>query len=220
VPSDRFRGLVYRALSLGPKGAAAKVVDKTARALSDLRHSRADARRMTYSAALPFSTLPLYRYLGPVPPEPLVRDAERIAAVSDHWLNHRFDLLGSGWVRVRHGMECRGLEGHRFANEAPVGHDPDGRWLERRIPKPNLMESQRIWRLVEHDYTPIDWQLDFKSGYRWSEQTWYREVRSGHRPGADIKVPWELGRMQHLPQLALAHALAVRGAMRSRSSGI
>jgi len=54
------------------------------------------------------------------------------------------------------------------------------------------------------DYAPIDWQLDFKSGYRWSARTWHRDIRFGEVAGADVKVPWELARMQHLPQLALA----------------
>lgn len=54
------------------------------------------------------------------------------------------------------------------------------------------------------DYAPIDWQLDFKSGYRWSADLWHRDIRFGDVAGADVKVPWELARMQHLPQLALA----------------
>ena len=59
------------------------------------------------------------------------------------------------------------------------------------------------------DYEPIDWQLDFKSGYRWSDWTWYRVIRCGNIRGADVKVPWELGRLQHLPQLALAATVAI-----------
>jgi hypothetical protein len=61
--------------------------------------------------------------------------------------------------------------------------------------------------LVAQDYTPIDWHLDFKSGYRWSEATWYLDVTYGQKLAVDIKVPWELARMQHLPQLVWAYAL-------------
>ena len=53
-------------------------------------------------------------------------------------------------------------------------------------------------------YEPIDWQVDFKSGYRWSEKTYYKFIKYGHKLGVDIKVPWELSRMQYLIQLALA----------------
>jgi hypothetical protein len=48
-----------------------------------------------------------------------------------------------------------------------------------------------------------DWSTDFKSGHRWSAAEWHRVVRI-EVDGADVKVPWELARMQHLPQLALA----------------
>jgi hypothetical protein len=63
--------------------------------------------------------------------------------------------------------------------------------------------------LIEEGYAPIDWQIDFKSGFRWSARTWYRDIAIYGNPlGVDVKLPWELARCQHLPQLALAHALA------------
>ncbi len=123
-------------------------------------------------------------------------------SVCSHYLKHRFDLLGSGWVRVYHGMQCRGLDGYRYNMGEPVKVDLDGQWLEERISTSNLAEAQRIWRMVDQDYTPIDWHIDFKSGYRWLEKTWYRDIKVGHKPGVDVKVPWELARMQHMPQLA------------------
>jgi hypothetical protein len=55
----------------------------------------------------------------------------------------------------------------------------------------------------------IDWQLDFKSGYRWDSRTFYRRVRIGHQPNVDIKVPWELSRFQHL--FALGEACLLTG---------
>jgi hypothetical protein len=110
-------------------------------------------------------------------------------------------------------MSCRGVEGHRYA--APTAPIPDsaGAWLERAVSRPNSPESRRIWDLVDEGYTPIDWQRDFKSGWRWSERTWRGRIRYGHHAGVDIKAPWELARMQHLPQLALAHALASGGTL-------
>lgn len=139
-------------------------------------------------------------------------DAEAIVSVSLHYLDHRFDLLGSGWVRVRHGMVCRGLEGHRYHGTVEVMPDRAGRWLAGRINRVNVAEAMRVWRLVDAEYDPIDWQLDFKSGWRWSEAQWYRAVPRRPVPGADIKVPWELARGQHFPQLALAYGLARAGA--------
>jgi hypothetical protein len=85
--------------------------------------------------------------------------------------------------------------------------DQHGDWLADRIDPVNLAESRKIWGLVDQSYEPIDWQRDFKSGYRWSESQWYLDVEiPGDAPGSDIKVPWELARCQHLPQLALFYA--------------
>ncbi|MBF0290439.1 MAG: alginate lyase family protein [SAR324 cluster bacterium] len=89
--------------------------------------------------------------------------------------------------------------------------DRGGKWLGDRINSANLEESQRIWSLISPDYTPIDWHLDFKSGYRWEERTWYLDIRYAQKPGVDIKVPWELARMQHLPMLSWAYVLANHG---------
>lgn len=53
----------------------------------------------------------------------------------------------------------------------------------------------------------IDWQQDFKSGYRWDSQKFHRWIRIGHQPNVDIKVPWELSRFQHLFVLGEAYLL-------------
>jgi hypothetical protein len=56
-------------------------------------------------------------------------------------------------------------------------------------------------------YQPINWHLDFKSGYQWQKDTLALLVPYGHRAGVDIKVPWELSRFQHLVLLGQAYAL-------------
>lgn len=99
---------------------------------------------------------------------------------------HRFDLLGSGWVRVGPAEGASGQARINPANRAP---------------------ARAAWALADADYAPIDWQIDFKSGYRWNESDWFGDIRVAPAPGADIKVPWELARMQHLAALAQAHAL-------------
>ncbi|MBA7653058.1 hypothetical protein ES703_60899 [subsurface metagenome] len=57
------------------------------------------------------------------------------------------------------------------------------------------------------DYEPIDWHIDFKSGYKWDKKTWYKRMKYGHTPGVDIKVPWELSRFQHLIVLGQAYVI-------------
>jgi len=125
-------------------------------------------------------------------------------AVAELLVGHRFDLLGSGWSCVYRNMHYRGRKSHLDYLLQPIVMRHEGQWLSQMLNRSNILQSRRIWRLVDSDYIPIDWQLDFKSGYRWSERTWYKNIRYGHKLGVDVKVPWELARMQHLPQLALA----------------
>jgi hypothetical protein len=133
---------------------------------------------------------------------------------------HRFDLLGSGPVVVKHGMECRGLDGYLYAIPQAIVPDRSGIWLDGRINAANRATAKHIWCQIDGPYLPIDWHLDFKSGYRWSENTWYGNIRFGTLPGVDIKVPWELSRMQHLPTLALASHFAAAGISGFEAPGV
>lgn len=55
----------------------------------------------------------------------------------------------------------------------------------------------------------IDWQLDFKTGYRWNEKAFYKGLHPAPYPGGyDIKVPWELSRCQHFTWLGQAYWLS------------
>ena len=98
--------------------------------------------------------------------------------------HHIFDLLGSGPVRV--------VQDGDVAAQAWPGNQPRARAILGLIDDPA--------------YVAIDWHRDFKSGYRWSPRGWGPSSPYGHLPGVDIKVPWELARLQHLPRLALAFA--------------
>ena len=99
--------------------------------------------------------------------------------LSKMYVEHKFDLLGSGWVKNSYDSVALGLEGYKYDMNV--------------VAPENAFET----------YEPIDWQKDFKSGFRWSEKKWYKDQRIAHKPGSDIKVPWELARLQHLPQLAI-----------------
>ena len=97
----------------------------------------------------------------------------------DKIMDHQFNLLGSGWTKVRCSFDIL------------------------KISPGNKLRSATIRALIDTDYSPIDWQLDFKSGYRWREDCLSGVLRFGHEPGVDVKVPWELARMQHLPWLGM-----------------
>lgn len=157
-----------------------------------------DVVRPTWSGREPCGELE-----PPPQPAPQIQSAIPDGVIANY-LEHRFDLLGSGWTRVAPGMHCRGLEGFRYSLAPSHASAPGAGGVNLA----NRRDALRLRNLLPQDYHPIDWQLDFKSGYRWSERSWYRRVRTAPAPGADIKVPWELSRMQHLPQLALAYGQA------------
>jgi Heparinase II/III-like protein/Heparinase II/III N-terminus len=54
----------------------------------------------------------------------------------------------------------------------------------------------------------INWDVDPKTGYRWPKK-FYAALRpvSGVPDGADVKLPYEVNRMQHLPTLGKAYCL-------------
>lgn len=56
---------------------------------------------------------------------------------------------------------------------------------------------------------PMDWHLDFKSGYRWNPKTYYQDIKYAIKAweGADIKIPWEISRFNYLSQLGEAYWL-------------
>lgn len=121
----------------------------------------------------------------------------KIIEEADKAKNHIFNLLGSGDIRVDYKLRAKGLEGYRY----------DMKLSEKEYllikGKVQLELGKVFQRAIE--YEPVDWQVDFKSGYRWSEKTYYKFIKYGSKLGADVKVPWELSRMQHLIQLALAY---------------
>ena len=53
----------------------------------------------------------------------------------------------------------------------------------------------------------IDWHRDFKSGFRWDPRVFSVRLRYGDVSGADVKVPWELSRFQHVATLGKAYWL-------------
>lgn len=181
---------------------------KIRRGFHAFRKRRIALKRPTYHMDFVVPGKPLISLLQPIPPRALEPHRRLLSALAHHYVSHRFDLLGSGWVQVRQGMRCRGerdpVNADNVSGTSPWECDPPG----GEINAANAQESGRIRQLVDEDYVPIDWHRDFKSGFRWKQDTWYREIRYGAHQGVDIKVPWDLSRMQHLPLLGLAYALA------------
>jgi len=117
--------------------------------------------------------------------------------LGENYLAHRFDILGSGWTEVRRDTSST-----------------------ETVNRSNHAAAAEIHGLIIGPYTPIDWHLDIKSGHRWRADIWYQDIRYRGLPGVDAKLPWELARMHHLAQLALAHALALAGRIGFRKTNV
>lgn len=174
------------------------------RRISRARSRLADGQHSSFLTST--SRGELHRLPSAIPRLPIVWDDGLLSQLADHFIRHEFDILGSGWVQNRYGAVARGFGGHRYSPQLAVMPDEGDEWIGHYVNAANAAESRRIWRLIEREggYTPIDWQRDIKSGHRWSAREHFSSVPISPAAGVDIKVPWELGRLQHLPLLAMA----------------
>lgn len=70
----------------------------------------------------------------------------------------------------------------------------------------NRNESKRIYELISPDYKLINWQADHSVGIEWDSRKHVTEISYG-KNSADIKVPWELGRFQHVIPQVLSNSI-------------
>ena len=206
-------GLVYllrQAAALPPHRLVAKAAGFARRRALTAWQRRRDIADGSHSPLAPGSRWHSRVSVAAADIAPALREPLRL--LGDCYRGHRFDLLGSGWVEVRYGTACSGFAGRMFPPHPPVIADRDGAWLAGHVNASNLATAQQLWRRIDDPaYRPIDWQLDFRSGYRWRADAHFSRLAIPVDTGADVKVPWELGRLQHLPQLALCAVLARSG---------
>ncbi len=205
-----FAHLLRRAASLPPHRAVAKAASFARRRARAAWERHQDLKRGTYA---PLRRGLPWRNRVSAQAEDIAADLhEPLRILGDCYRRHRFDLLGSGWVEVSYGMTCNGFAGRSFSAQSRRVTDRDGAWLARELNASNVAAAQELWRRIDDEsYRPIDWQLDFRSGHRWRADAHFSTLEIPVDTGADVKVPWELGRLQHLPQLALCTILARSG---------
>lgn len=191
-----------------------KALRRAVRPFSQWWQNRHCSRSQPYSTAvqLPWHGNHLSSYLVPPPPNALEPYATDLSAITEHCLQQRWYILGCGWITPVHGIPVAGFEGHRYQTEPlPPSMIEGGKWLAQVLPWHAVPRAQWLWHLIEQPHQPFDWQRDFCSGYRWSERQRSATIPLEAAPGADPKVPWELGRLQLLPLLALdAHRRATQ----------
>ena len=70
------------------------------------------------------------------------------------------------------------------------------------IPRPWNRVLRQMDLLYLPNLTRIDFQLDPTSRFHWSAKSWSKGISYGNQLGVEVKWPWELGRLQHLPAIA------------------
>lgn len=118
-------------------------------------------------------------------------------------LSHKFDLLGSGVVSTAFNQKYPGFLGQNYSS--PLNF-LEFKEIINILPKEHKEKSKKIRNLISSNYQPIDWFVDIRSGYRWN-LNYYKQIKYGNLDGVDIKVPWELSRLQHLFDLSLCNRL-------------
>lgn len=105
------------------------------------------------------------------------------------FLKNQFDVFGSGYIDWS-VSQIKNL---------------NREFLKENINQSNVKNSLIILEELEKidpEYRPVNWQLDGKSMYQFSSNIHYTKISKHSLPdGADIKVPWELGRLHHLTTL-------------------
>ena len=113
-------------------------------------------------------------------------DIDVINYTTDMYISHRFNVLGSGWVSADYHSEPLGIENIKYRDSY------------------NRVFLDRVKSKVDKSYSHIDWHKDLKTGFIFNETELATRVADNLPRGVDIKMPWELSRMYHLPQMALA----------------
>ncbi|MBF0186789.1 MAG: alginate lyase family protein [Magnetococcales bacterium] len=207
----RLAFYLKRAVELPPHVTIQRAGGRLMHTIRQRRNQKRDQQDATYATSLHPSSPLLHRHLSAIPSNTMEQWIHVIQHSCQNTFNRQFNLLGSGWQSACYGSPCPGIEGITLQDTKSIITDCEGNWLSNHINASNLAESQRIWRLISSNHLAIDWQRDFKSGYRWNACIWYGNTPHGHVAGADIKIPWELARMQFLTTLALGYTFASDG---------
>ena len=130
-----------------------------------------------------------------------MNDEDAWRRVADRYVRHEFDVLGSGWVRVHYGMQCNGFEGQDYSDLTVTAESV----LQQLAPARRRTSAGllQLARQFVPEYGPIDWHIDFKSGYRYP-LVHHKQLRYGLVEGFDAKVSADLSRCYHFVVLALA----------------
>ncbi len=109
------------------------------------------------------------------------------------YIMHKYDLLGSGYTKVDYKLDAKGFHGRKY--------------IDRTMALYGSIIKAKLQNKCTADYEPINWFVDYKSGFFFAPWKYMSEKRCyevmDRKEGVDIKCPWELGRLYHLLQLSV-----------------
>ncbi len=112
---------------------------------------------------------------------------------------HKATIFNNAEELCNHNFSYLGVSANHSLLELNVSHNYNNE---------NVLYSKSIASTLPQTYTFLDWQKDFQSGYRFSENTWFKKIRYEYIHGVDVKNPIEFGRLQHLHILIYACILS------------
>ncbi len=161
---------------------------------------------------------------SPLPTEVLESRSQWLLHCSELTLEHRIDLGGPEWVGLAPEDEPPGFLGirhsdsprARIAQLLAAGASRGARFEADDFQSLQDGVGYAGGPLEVDRYRRIPWDRDPLTGYRWGSGGGGSDVglldhlgrRGGAPPGADVRVCWEVARLQHLPLLALAYPLS------------
>ncbi|MCX7880309.1 MAG: heparinase II/III family protein [Ignavibacteria bacterium] len=116
-------------------------------------------------------------------PKVLEKQKEKIIEIGDKILSHKFNLLGTGWISRNFSI--------------------DRTQILDFLPELYKVKAKRIFENLDN-YKSINYWQEPNTKFIWLPK-FYTKYRI--EEGNDVKQAWELGRMQHLPILALCYLL-------------
>ncbi len=111
-----------------------------------------------------------------------------LSELSSRTILHEFDILGSGY--------------HKYVNNLKRDE-----FLATGINPANQNTARKILSMLPDDYKLINWQIDIRSKYQWDAAIKSKLLNYEDLQGTDVKLPWELGRLQHLIPLAYSASI-------------
>mgnify|MGYP000859079694 CR=1 FL=1 len=191
---------IIKILRISPLIAFRKIFQKSTNHLLTPIITYLNKRKATYLSA-PEWFKSIHYHTIPLPPIEIINHfSEQIKVGAALVSENKFDLLGSGIKTVR-------LEQKKH-NNIKEEFQPEIIELIESFPnKENRKTALSLLDQIDKEHKFIDWQSDFKSNYHWDISSVSSKIKYGNVKGADIKVPWELGRMQYLITLSYAYYL-------------